>query len=865
MNLVASMRKFLHIKFRFLSILVLFFTHFASTNAQTKPEVLRLSDLDSIQSLDTGFTSNQNPHVWYLSRTEIDPKQFLPKSGSSDGSDLPPGEGWEIVKVPGLVVPDSTNSSKSIWYYKKFIAPETSKTLSLRLGTIEDRDVAYLNGVKIGETGNWDQYSPQSYDKIRIYDIPENLLRKGSENILLIRVQGYFDESIGIVSDTTQIGPSWTVHSQLYLSQIRDLIFLSIYATVGAYFLFLYIRRRREHENLFFSLFVISLVVYQFLRTQIKYELNTSFLTLKRVEYAVLISLVPYFYLFIRNYFTFPKNKFMKGLDIAIIIPFVLTFGAFAFVIFTDNAKKWDSINLTLVQPLYIPFLFTVIGFLIYRTIKKDKDAILMIFGLIAVVVAMIIDILSTRHIIIMPRLMGYAFMAFILTIATILANKFVRLNETVEDLNKNLEKKVEERTEELNKTLNEVQALKVQQDGDYFLTSLLLRPLSNTKIVSNNIIVESFIKQKKNFVFQNKNMEIGGDINIAHNVKLQNRDFVLFLNGDAMGKSIQGAGGALVLGTVFQSIVDRTIVSPREQDLYPERWLKNTFIEMHKVFSSFDGSMLMSITMGLMDSVTGTVYYINAEHPYSILYRDGKASFLETDVDLRKLGTTLTFSSIQVTVTKLEPGDSLILGSDGRDDLLLGMDEQGQRIINEDETKILKTIESSEGDIKKTAESLKKQGEITDDLSLLKITFKSRDLPPFDSNKEEVLLSKITSGEDSLNLLKAGVLEHPGSHRIAKLYFELSKKNNKIDHIQSSSVAYFALFPDDSDSIRDLADQLSSINATDEALDFAERYRLRYPNHNENLNLLIQLYNKKGRKDQVEVYTKKLRALQSK
>ena len=58
--------------------------------------------------------------------------------------------------------------------------------------------------------------------------------------------------------------------------------------------------------------------------------------------------------------------------------------------------------------------------------------------------------------------------------------------------------KKVEKRTEELKQTLSEVQALKVQQDGDYFLTSLLLKPLGVNHVNSKNYTVDFFLKQKK-------------------------------------------------------------------------------------------------------------------------------------------------------------------------------------------------------------------------------------------------------------------------------------------------------------------------------------------------------------------------------
>lgn len=70
------------------------------------------------------------------------------------------------------------------------------------------------------------------------------------------------------------------------------------------------------------------------------------------------------------------------------------------------------------------------------------------------------------------------------LGIAVVLANRFLRVHKQVEELNANLERKVVQRTNELQETLTRVQELKIQQDGDYFLTSLLLDPLNDSKIV---------------------------------------------------------------------------------------------------------------------------------------------------------------------------------------------------------------------------------------------------------------------------------------------------------------------------------------------------------------------------------------------
>lgn len=59
------------------------------------------------------------------------------------------------------------------------------------------------------------------------------------------------------------------------------------------------------------------------------------------------------------------------------------------------------------------------------------------------------------------------------------MAEVFVGMKKDLLDHQLFLEKKVEEKTHELQETLTDLRALKEKQDGDYYLTSLLLRPLA--------------------------------------------------------------------------------------------------------------------------------------------------------------------------------------------------------------------------------------------------------------------------------------------------------------------------------------------------------------------------------------------------
>ena len=308
---------------------------------------------------------------------------------------------------------------------------------------------------------------------------------------------------------------------------------------------------------------------------------------------------------------------------------------------------------------------------------------------------------------------------------------KLKNLYMEITDLNLNLENKVEERTKELNASFTEIKKLKIQQDGDYFLTSLLAKPLFINANKSNFVKTDFIIRQKKTFEFHNKKADLGGDICITGNLKLGTAEnhsaYTMALNGDAMGKSMQGAGGSLIMGVVMNSIMARSAAKKRILDVSPVKWLTDLYHELNSVFLTFNGSMLFSATVVLVNDETGEMYYWNAEHPFTVILRDNKAEFIEGGLELRKLGSESEFE-FKVLGYQLNPNDILILGSDGRDDILIRT-EDSIREINYNEKLFLNFVEQSEGDLKKLEEILKDSGELTDDLSLLRLGFQENDL----------------------------------------------------------------------------------------------------------------------------------------
>ena len=132
---------------------------------------------------------------------------------------------WQRVKLPAFWESSYRyrygSGREYGWYRRTITIPESlkGKKIILHLGMIDDADATYLNGIKIGGSGSFPPNYKTAWNLPRYYEVPDNFIKFGKENILAVRV--YNDRGRGGIYGTQVIeGPfdSATSGSEGYLS-----------------------------------------------------------------------------------------------------------------------------------------------------------------------------------------------------------------------------------------------------------------------------------------------------------------------------------------------------------------------------------------------------------------------------------------------------------------------------------------------------------------------------------------------------------------------------------------------------------------------------------------------------------------------
>lgn len=338
-----------------------------------------------------------------------------------------------------------------VWLQKTFEIPEelNNQELGIYLGRISLADETFVNGAYVGGEGSFPPHEFSAWNTARFYMLPRELLGEG-ENVLSVKI--WVDGEGSIVSSpfigTVKAAKKAASREDLWNSKI-NLVFAFLMVIISAYHFMMYLKNRKEKENLIFALinilsaFYLSVFYYGELPASI--GTHFSFLIFQKIFSSALPFVFPYLVAsFIYSFTNTKENKYVKRIRLGfMIVPIVI-------LMFAPNYQVLRSMRWT--QILLIPPLLYIFFVLLRAILKKNKDAKVLLVGFLPLVITVMLDLVihNLLKIYNFPYITSVGWQLVIVTLLFIMANRFANSRMQVEDLNKNLEKKVEERTSEL-------------------------------------------------------------------------------------------------------------------------------------------------------------------------------------------------------------------------------------------------------------------------------------------------------------------------------------------------------------------------------------------------------------------------------
>ncbi|MCR4580063.1 MAG: SpoIIE family protein phosphatase [Treponema sp.] len=567
-----------------------------------------------------------------------------------------------------------------IWLKKTFTLPDSlrGQPLGLYLGRITLADQTYINGSYIGGEGSFPPHEFSAWNTARFYIIPAELLGEG-ENVLTIKIWVDGEGSIvsnPFISDVTSAKKA-AGHEALWNSKIH-LIFAFMMIIIGGYHLMLYLKNKRERENLLFALInllsALYLSVFYYGELPDSFENLFSFLIFQKIFSSALPFVFPYLVAsFVLSFVHAKENKIIRRIRLGfMLLPIVIIMCAPNYLVL--RSMRWTQI-------LLVPPLFYIFFILIRSVFAKNKDARTLLFGFSPLVVTVILDLLihNVLKLYNFPYITSLGWQLVIITLLFIMANRFANSRAQVEDLNKNLEKKVAERTAELSESNSR------------------LSDANNQLELTNNQLIEAKEKADRDMKLavyvQNcffnttlprfKNWEVAFKFKPAAGVSGDLYDF--FYEGDKLQGlglfDVSGHGIASGLVTMLaKTVIDRKF---RECAELP---FPKAMEEINKQIIEEKGDIENYLTGVLLRINDSKVEFISAGHPKVFLRtaKNGKVYPVELK-DGSGNGGIIGFSGavqeFKAVGFSMQKGDSLILYTDCLNE---SKNEEGQQFGEE-------------------------------------------------------------------------------------------------------------------------------------------------------------------------------------
>ncbi|MCB1193884.1 MAG: PAS domain S-box protein, partial [Leptospiraceae bacterium] len=350
---------------------------------------------------------------------------------------------WKKFKFPSNLK-NLENSDKDFLeciFFTKFDYPNELKKKIVHPGmlfySIGPKFSIYLNQNLIVSEGK-SKNNKITYERLLrnvVYPIKEEFLNE-KDNIFVIRLSGdpryvlsgFYYKGDYVIGEFSQL-----------LNQREDklgMVLYSLYLFVGLYHVFLFYRRPQDNYNIYYGLFSVLVFVYFFTRSNSIFELPISTSIIARIEHLSLYNIPWLIVAFFESLFFFKISRSLK-----IYGGFILFFSIVAVLLpghlRTYVLRTWQF------SAIFITFYSF---YILYKGMKnKSKEAKILFGGTVVLLVSYIVDITDSVFFHLNLHLANFVFFLFIVGIAVLLAERYVRLNNEKEELLNRSEQKTKE------------------------------------------------------------------------------------------------------------------------------------------------------------------------------------------------------------------------------------------------------------------------------------------------------------------------------------------------------------------------------------------------------------------------------------
>ena len=153
-----------------------------------EPKLKQMVDnyLASLNDYPARFAAFQTQYRAWTDKIEA---SFPENKGEKEGWAAPeaPSTEWHTTNMPNqFTAPFGSEILGAAWFRRNFeVAPtDAGKPARINLGVVDDFDITYVNGVKVGGVG---LETANAWDQVRNYEIPAGLLKAGN-NTVAVRI-----------------------------------------------------------------------------------------------------------------------------------------------------------------------------------------------------------------------------------------------------------------------------------------------------------------------------------------------------------------------------------------------------------------------------------------------------------------------------------------------------------------------------------------------------------------------------------------------------------------------------------------------------------------------------------------------------